>query len=110
VLPGAGQAYNGRWGDAAVSLGVNGGLGVATYYAFTRSESRAPGIALAVLWAGFYAGNIVNAYSDAGRINAASAERGRAAMARGLWPRVRFDVDGESVRFGYRFDWPGEQR
>lgn len=105
VLPGAGQAYNGRWADAAVSLGLNGGLGVATYYAFTRSESRAPGIALAILLAGFYTGNVVNAYSDAGRINAQRGAEARARMAGALWPRVRFEIDGEAVRFGYRFDW-----
>jgi hypothetical protein len=105
VLPGAGQAYNGRWADAAVSLGLNGGLGAATYYAFTRSESRAPGIALAILLAGFYTGNVVNAYSDAGRINAQREAEARAKMAGALWPRVRFEIDGEAVRFGYRFDW-----
>lgn len=105
VLPGAGQAYNGRWGDAAVSLVINGGLGAATYYAFDRSESLAPGIILSVLLAGFYTGNIINAYRDAGQLNTQREAAAREQMARELWPRARFDVAGEAVRFNYRFDW-----
>jgi hypothetical protein len=105
VLPGAGQAYNGRWGDAAVSFVINGGLGVATYYAFDRADSLAPGVILSLLLAGFYTGNVMNAYRDAGQINAQREAAAREQMARELWPRARFDVAGEEVRFNYRFDW-----
>jgi TM2 domain-containing membrane protein YozV len=108
LLPGAGQLYNGRYSDAAVSLGINGALGVGTYYAWRHTESWALRIGVSALLAGFYVGNIVHAVSDAERINDRREATAREQMARELWPRVTFEIDGESVRFGYRFDWPGE--
>lgn len=110
LLPGAGQAYNGRWGDAVSALLINGALGAATYYSFVELESVPAGVVSAALLAGFYAGNIVNAYTDAERINAQHYKGFFEGMTQQHWPRVRFDITRDTVRFGYRFDWPGPPR
>ena len=106
VLPGAGQAYNGRWGDAALALGLNAGLGWATYYSITQAESVPWSIASGLALAGFYTGNVVNAYVDARRLNEATYTR-YFDQLKALWPRVSFAIDGQHVQFGLRFDWPG---
>jgi hypothetical protein len=108
VLPGAGQAYNGRWTDAAIALGFNAAFAGATYYAFAELESIPLGVASATLLAGFYFGNIANAYVDAEAHNARAYDDHYAALLREHWARVRFSVTDDAVSFGYAFGWPGD--
>lgn len=107
VLPGAGQFYNGRYLDGAISLGVNGLFGAATYYAFVEAESIPLGVVSALFLTGFYVGNIVNAYTDAQRINAQAYLKFFEDLKIDYWPRVQFQIQQNSAQFGYTFDWPG---
>ncbi len=108
ILPGAGQAYNGRWTDAAIALGFNAAFAGATYYSFAELESIPLGVVSATLLAGFYIGNITNAYVDAEAHNARAYDDHYAALLREHWARVRFSVTDDAVSFGYAFGWPGE--
>lgn len=111
LLPGAGQLYNGRPGEAAVAFGLNAGFGALTYFSFAQWDSAPLGIASAILLAGFYVGNLVNAYTDAERITAAQYQAFFEGLGRAHWPRVGFEVTRGQVSFDYTFDWPGpEQR
>lgn len=107
VLPGAGQLYNGRYLDGAIALGVNGLFGAATYYAFAEAESVPLGVISALFLTGFYVGNIVNAYTDAQRINAQAYMKFFEDLKVDYWPRVQFQIQQNHVQFGYTFDWPG---
>jgi len=59
VLPGAGQAYSGRWGDAAAALVITGGLGTLAVLSYLDKQYVGAGI-LGFLGITFYAGNIYN--------------------------------------------------
>ena len=107
VLPGAGQLYNGRPADAALSFVINGGFGVGTALAFVEAGSIPLGIVLAVFTAGFYTGNIVNAVVDARRITADRYLQFFDELESEYWPRVSFVIDEDAVLFTYGFDWPG---
>jgi hypothetical protein len=107
VIPGAGQAYNGRWLDGAIALGFNALFGAATYYAAAHLESLPLTIASGALTAGFYTGNILNAVIDARRINGQRIEAFFTDLAGHHWPRVGFVIDDGHVHFDYTFDWPG---
>lgn len=107
LLPGAGQLYNGRPAEAAVAFGLNAGFGALTYFSFAQWDSPPLGVASAVLLAGFYVGNLVNAYTDAERITAAQYQAFFEGLGRAHWPRVGFEVTRGQVSFDYTFDWPG---
>jgi hypothetical protein len=59
VLPGAGQAYSGRWGDAAAALVITGGLGTLAVMSYLDKQYVGAGV-LGFLGITFYAGNIYN--------------------------------------------------
>jgi tetratricopeptide (TPR) repeat protein len=59
VLPGAGQAYSGRWGDAAAALVITGGLGTLAVMSYLDRQYVGAGV-LGFLGITFYAGNIYN--------------------------------------------------
>ncbi len=59
VLPGAGQAYSGRWGDAAAALVITGGLGTLAVMSYIDKQYVGAGV-LGFLGITFYAGNIYN--------------------------------------------------
>ncbi|MBA2665126.1 MAG: hypothetical protein H0U74_22760 [Bradymonadaceae bacterium] len=103
VLPGAGQAYNGRWIDAAIAFGFNATFGAASYYAFAHADSPVAGAAFALLGAGFYIGNIVNAVVDAQNINARRYQDFFESLERDHWPRLSFGINDDQVQFHYRF-------
>jgi len=70
VLPGAGQAYCGRWGDAWQSLSVTGlFLGTSAYYLFfstdTSTANTVKGVVTASLGGLFWLGNIYGALNAA---------------------------------------------
>lgn len=70
VLPGAGQAYCGRWGDAWQSFSVTGlFMGAAAYYFFfsadTTSGNTVKGVVTASLGGLFWLGNIYGAANAA---------------------------------------------
>ena len=106
LLPGAGQVYNGRWGDGVLALGLNAAMGGATYYSFAKLESVPLGVVSALFWSGFYIGNIVNAHTDALRLNEVAYQAYFTQM-QAFWPRVSVSVERGQVGFGVAFDWPG---
>ena len=68
VLPGAGQLYNGRPGDAFISFALNGVLLWATIESFDNDQYVA-GSLLGAIELGWYAGNIYNAVSGSHKFN-----------------------------------------
>jgi len=68
VLPGAGHAYAGQWGEATSALFVNGGLLAAGWQLAQRELWFGLGM-VAMLELGFYGGNIVSAVGRAKRFN-----------------------------------------
>ncbi|MEM1347534.1 MAG: hypothetical protein AAGI01_03195 [Myxococcota bacterium] len=109
VLPGAGQAYNGRWVDAGVAFGLNAGLGALLAYSLAGTDSLPLQITSGLVFASFYAGNIVNAVTDAKRINAERYLSFFGQLKVDYWARIRFGVRKNVVQFGYVFDWPGDK-
>lgn len=96
LLPGAGQAYNGRWGEATSALLVNGLLIGSTATLLSREEWFA-GASVGLLAASFYGGNIFSAMWGARRFNRL-AQQDRVDELTPLEPRYRV-VDGQVVRF-----------
>ncbi len=74
VLPGAGQLYIDRPGDAAASFLVNGAFLWATVEAFRRGDDAVGGIFL-FFEAGWYTGNIYNAVNGAYKYNRISQQQ-----------------------------------
>ncbi|MCK6506496.1 hypothetical protein L6R53_24505 [Myxococcota bacterium] len=68
ALPGAGQAYVGRWGEALSALVVNGLL-VTSAVELGRRELWFGMGAVLVFEAGFYGGNVMSAVNGARRFN-----------------------------------------
>jgi len=74
VLPGAGQLYVGRPGDAAAAFLLNGAFIWATVEAF-RNDNNVTGGILLFFEAGWYLGNVYNAVSGAHKYNRRSEQR-----------------------------------
>ena len=74
VLPGAGQLYVGRPGDAAAAFLLNAGFIWATVESF-RHDNNVTGGILLFFEAGWYAGNIYNAVGGAHKFNRRSEQR-----------------------------------
>jgi tetratricopeptide (TPR) repeat protein len=68
LLPGAGYAYVGRWGDAATSLLLNG-LFAAAAYELLRDDHYAAGYLVGGIGLSFYVGNIYGSANAAHRFN-----------------------------------------
>lgn len=96
ALPGAGQAYNGRWGEAVSALLVNSLLIGSTVTLMQREEYFA-GASVGLLAVSFYGGNIFSAMWGARRHNRL-AEQERLDALVPLEPRYRV-VDGGVVRY-----------
>jgi tetratricopeptide (TPR) repeat protein len=92
VLPGAGQLYVGRPGDAAVSFLLNGVFILATVEAFQHHNNAAGGILL-FFESGWYLGNVYNAVSSAHKYNRKSEQR--------------FMEDLQN-RYGISYGWDGK--
>lgn len=107
VIPGAGQAYTGRWLDAAIALGFTGLFAGATAYSYLGMESVPLTIVSGIFTTGFYTGNIANAVIDARRQNAAVYDDFFDALHEDLWPRLYFRIDGNEIDYDFDFDWPG---
>ncbi len=107
LVPGAGQAYVGRWADAALAIGTTGTFAGATAYSHFGLENLPLTIISGVLTAGFYSGNIANAVVDARRHNAALYDDFFDSLHRDLWPRLRLRIEDNEVDYDYEFDWPG---
>jgi hypothetical protein len=93
VLPGAGQAYNGRWLDASLAFVLTGASVAGTVALLARPQPEwGFGIPLGLLALVFYSGAIVNAVGDAFRLN----EQAYAAFAKKLeaeaWPKLGLTV------------------
>ncbi len=90
VLPGAGQAYTGHWGEAAASLGVNALFGLLTWDAWLKGRDLASrphrGWAYtttalyATIGSSFYLGNVYGAAVSADRFNARRLGRFRQSL------------------------------
>ncbi len=107
ILPGAGQAYVGRWADAGLAFASTGLLAGATAYSHFGLESLPLTIVSGLLTVGFYSGNIANAVVDARNHNARLYDDFFDALHRDLWPRLYLQIDDNQVDYDYRFDWPG---
>ena len=68
ILPGAGQLYIGRPGDAALSFLLNGAFIYATTQSF-RNNDTATGAILLLFESGWYFGNVYNAVNGAHKFN-----------------------------------------
>jgi hypothetical protein len=68
IVPGAGQLYCNRYEDALIAFIVNLGLFWAAHDAFDQDQYALGGV-LGFIGAGFYAGNIYGAVSDAHKFN-----------------------------------------
>jgi outer membrane protein assembly factor BamD (BamD/ComL family)/TM2 domain-containing membrane protein YozV len=68
LLPGAGYAYAGRWGDGAASLLLNG-LFAAAAYDLLRDDKYAAGYLVGSIGLSFYVGNIYGSANAAHRFN-----------------------------------------
>lgn len=79
VLPGAGQAYSGKYVQGIVSLAAVAGAGYGTWYCYRRGEQ---GLAytLAFFTTLFYGGNIYGAWNSAGAENSAEHRRFAAGL------------------------------
>lgn len=95
VLPGAGQAYVGRWGEAGSALIVNTML-IGSTAALLRREEYFAGVSVGLLALSFYGGNIMSARWGAHRFNRRAREERLEALG-GLEPRYRIE-DGELIR------------
>lgn len=83
IIPGAGQAYTGRYEDALAALLLNGGLAWAAYDAFDNDLNGLGGL-LALVGIGFYTANIYGAVSDAYKYNRAQQQRFIQQLKQGL--------------------------
>ena len=80
IMPGAGQAYSGRWGEGASALAVNGVFGWGLYS--TIRNEQYPAAAIIGLFAvGFYGGNIYGGADAAVRFNRAQRDHLRSVVA-----------------------------
>jgi hypothetical protein len=68
VLPGAGQAYSGRWGDAAAALLLTAGFGALAVTQYLDKQYVGAGV-LGFVFISFYAGNIYNGGDSAYQFN-----------------------------------------
>jgi tetratricopeptide (TPR) repeat protein len=85
VLPGSGQLYNGRVGDALLALFLNGLFIAGIAQAVTHGELAVAGV-LSFFEAGWYAGNVYGAINGAHKHNRRTGE----AFLRNLENRYRF--------------------
>jgi len=95
VLPGAGQAYVGRWGEASSALLVNTLL-IGSTTTLIRREEYFAGVSVGLLALSFYGGNIMSARWGAHRHNRLAKEERLEALGE-YEPRYRIE-DGEVVR------------
>ena len=94
VLPGAGQAYVGRWGEAASAVLVNGLLVASAVQLYKRELWFAAG-AVTFLELGFYGGGIASAANGARRFNRVAYEERSEPLAVGQG--LVLTVDGEEL-------------
>ena len=93
VLPGAGQAYTGKWGEAASALFVNGAL-IAAGWQLARRDLWFGFSLVAALEFGFYGGNIVSAVGRAKRFNRLAWQQPTDVLARQHGPKVSVADEG----------------
>lgn len=99
VVPGAGQVYNRKWGDALIAFGLNALFASATYYSFAELDSVPLGVGSALLFSGFYVGNVINARQDVSRYNALIYQGYYESIKVRHWPVVTFEVNEDEVLF-----------
>jgi len=74
LVPGAGQAYSGQWGEAASALVVNGLFGWALWHN-VRNDNESAAVVIGLFAAGFYGGNVYGGADAAVRRNRAQRDR-----------------------------------
>jgi tetratricopeptide (TPR) repeat protein len=79
ALPGAGQAYSGKYLDGIVSLAAVAGAGYGAWYFYRRGEGSLA-CTLTFFTALFYGGNIYGAWNSAGAENSAENRRFAAGL------------------------------
>jgi hypothetical protein len=105
IIPGAGQAYTGRWVDGSISLLVNAGFGIAAWQAY-QNDLPVVAILVGLFELGWYTGNIFSAVNYAHKYNERAlegyqrdlmqrdlVERDWAAETNGQTRYLRFGVD-----------------
>jgi tetratricopeptide (TPR) repeat protein len=98
VLPGSGQLYNGRGGDALLALFLNGLFIAGITQAVTHGELAVAGV-LSFFEAGWYVGNVYGAINGAHKYNRQTEE----TFLRNLENRYRFQPpEGKQLHI-YRF-------
>ncbi len=86
ILPGAGQAYAGRYADGAISFISITGLATGAFLCFHHRE-RALGATLSAAASLVYAGNVYGAYNAAAGYNSVEEDRFRARLIEHHVPR-----------------------
>ena len=95
LLPGAGQLYVGRPGEAASAFFVTGGLSAGT--ALFAVDDKWPGaVVLGLLGLSYWVANVVSAVSGARRFNRLHRHRRREARAAAFAPQVQL-ADGDAL-------------
>ncbi len=100
LLPGAGQAYCGRWRDASIALLVNALLVGTAVEAYDHDRPWL-GTTTAVFGAGWYLGNIYSAVNSAHKHN----ETRRARRVLDWLGRLEVGLGEKSVRAAFRFEF-----
>jgi TM2 domain-containing membrane protein YozV len=100
LLPGAGQAYNGRYVDAGLALGLTG---LTTFGAVSLLSREQPdwalGVPLGLFALVFYTGNIVNAVGDAFRMNENTYRDFSKRLQRKAWPQMAVSLGPHGASF-----------
>ena len=91
LVPGAGQGYAGRWGDAVLSLVVNAVFIGGTWQAWDTGNSVTTGV-MGVFGAGFYLGNVFGGFNAAYTFNRDAADEAHRSL------RKRFEYPAAGFR------------
>lgn len=102
LLPGAGQAYTGRYRQAAVSLLLNGAFILGALEAFDNDNNAVGGILL-FFELGWYGGNIYNATNNAHKFNRRVRHEFKQQMRDRLNLQVGIMQSAPLITLRYRF-------
>lgn len=102
VIPGAGQFYNGRYWDGAVSMGMVLGGAYWSHELFDRGDDHW-GWTVGIISGLLYLGQIRNSMVDAVRINERAELEFKQHLVEDYFMKFTFAIEKDSLRFGVRF-------